>query len=203
MMVMPIMLMFTNHSVTTRASHGATLPGFDQFFVAMSASYICLLPLTALQLLKFSQQWRAAEVFISAPIAGPAPLIQGGRVAVVTFLCFPMILALSIFCVISEGPRSLLLVLAGVLALPVFSLLPSVIGNSTPLSNPTEEAKSANNMPIMMLSTFAALGVAAAATAASYFGLIGVFLIVEAAISGVVSLFLQRIVARQTWRLYD
>jgi len=203
MMVMPVTMLAMNHGFgSSRASH-AIESGMGGFFVAFSAAYLCIVPLSALNLIKFSQQYRAAEVFIAAPIVGPAPLLQGARVAVMFFLCVPMLIMLLAFVVIMEGPSSVWLILPGVIAMPAYALIPGIIGNATPLSNPMEEAKSMNNMPIMMLSTFGAMGIGGVATTASSMGFLAIFLIIETISSVALCCFLYSITKKATWRVYD
>jgi len=207
MMVMPVMMLVTNHgiggSASGRPDPSGFTSGFSNFFLALSGVYLCLIPLSALNLLKFSQQWRAADVFIAAPLVGPAQILQGARVAVVSFLALPMLLGLAIFAAVTQGFSSLWVILPGVIALPVYALIPGIIGNATPLSNPLEEAKSMNNMPIMMVSMLGAFGVAGAATAAAAVGFLPLFLIAEVVVSGVLCFVLNSIVAKSTWRVYD
>jgi hypothetical protein len=152
MMIMPIALLFTNQSFAKGPVSGGITDGLNSFFLGMSAAYVCLVPMSALNLLKFSQQYRAAEVFVAAPLEGPAPLLQGARVAVVFFLTLPMLLGLSIFFAVMHGISGIEMMVAGLFALPVYAMIPGTFDNSTPLSNPIEEAKSLNNMPVMMLS---------------------------------------------------
>ena len=203
MMIMPVMLIVTNHHTGRHGVENDFTHGMGQFDIAMAAAYLCLVPLTALNLLKFSQQYRAADVFVAAPILGPAPILQGARVAVVTFLTLPLLAGLSIFAVVTQGGDSLWFVLVGAIALPIYTLIPGATGDATPLSNPIEEAKSARNMPVMMLSLFGAIGLAGAATGASALGFFFPFLAVEMVVSLIICYFLQLQVAKRKWRLYD
>ena len=203
MMVMPIMLIVTNRKTSHQVLDNDFSRGMGQFFIAMAAAYLCLVPLTALNLLKFSQQYRAADVFVAAPILGPAPILQGARVAVVTFLTIPLLAGLAIFAAFSQGGASLWFVLVGVIALPIYTLIPGATGDATPLANPVEEAKAAKNMPVMMASIFGAIGLAGIATGAAAFGFLYPFLAVETVVSFMICYFLQLRVAKSTWRLYD
>lgn len=203
MMVMPIMLLFTSSSFKTTGSGPSSFNGFSGFSVALSSVYVCILPLTALNLLKFSQHWRAAEVFVASPIQGPGPLLQGARVAVMLFLGLPLVLVLTAYVAFTGHLENLWLVLAGVIAMPVYAMIPGTVDNSTPLSNPIEEAKSTSNFPIMMLSMFGSFFVAGAATAASALGYLAYFLVLETVIAVALCLFLQKQVNRHGWRSYD
>jgi len=203
MMVMPIMLLVTSNSFRSPVGGASAFSGFSSFTVALSAVYMCILPLTALNLIRFSQQWRATEVFIAAPIAGPAPLLQGARVAVMLFLGLPLVLALCAYVLFTGHYSFLWLVLAGLIAMPVYAMIPGVMENATPLSNPIEEAKSTSNFPVMMLSMFGSFLVAGAATAAAAMGFLAYFLILEAAVAIFLCFVMQKIVARRGWRVCD
>ncbi len=214
MLIMPVMMLFTSRSFNSPSRYPSELArhsefaskagdGFATFAVALAASYICIIPLMALNLLKYSQQWRASEVFVAAPLEGPAPILQGARTAVMFYLCLPLIVALSIIMVIMRGPSALMLILAGAIATPVYALLPGLTGNATPLSNPLEESKKAAAFPLMMLSMFGSFGVAGAATFASSLGFLWLFLIIEAIISIVLCTFLKAIEARARWPKFD
>jgi ABC-2 type transport system permease protein len=203
MMVMPIMLLFTSSSFKSTGDPASAVSGFSGFTVALSAVYMCILPLTALNLLKFSQQWRAAEVFVAAPIAGPGPILQGARVAVMLFLGLPLVLALVAYVVFTRHFDYLWLVLAGLIAMPVYAMIPGIMENATPLSNPIEEAKSTSNFPIMMLSMFGSFCIAGVATFASAIGYLAYFLIAEAVAAVLLCLAMKKLVARHGWRTYD
>jgi len=202
-MVMPIVMLFSTHGFGSSRSSQALGSGFDNFFVAFAAIYVCIVPLSALNLLKFSQQWRASEVFVAAPITGPAPLLQGARVAVVLFLSVPMLIVLTVFMAATHGLSAVWLILPGVIALPVYAMIPGVTGNATPLSNPIEEAKSMSNLPVMMGSMFAAMAIGGLATAASVMGFLAYFLVLESIASLILCLILRTAVSRSTWRSYD
>ena len=140
-------------------------PGFGrEFGVAFSGSYLALIPLMGLSLLHYSQQWQASDIFRSAPMRGPAAICHGARRAVLCFLTLPMLVAMVAVVWLLQGitPRMLLL-LPGILALPVYALVPGLIGKAIPLSAPIEEAKSANrglSMILVMLISFALSGIA-------------------------------------------
>jgi hypothetical protein len=135
------------------------------FGVAFSGGYLGLVPLLALNLLQFSQQWQAADVFRAAPMSGPARLCDGARRAVLCVLALPTLIAFALiaWCVKSESTH-LPLLLPGLIALPLYAIYPHLGGRAVPLSMPGEEAKSAGRglrmMGVMMIS-FALSGIAA------------------------------------------
>ena len=114
------------------------------FGIAFSGYYLGLIPLMGLSMLQYSQQWHAADVFRAAPLPGPAPLCHGARRAVLFFLTLPLLLVFAVLAfVLRADSAQLLLLLPGVIALPVYALIPSLRGGAVPFSVPTEEAKSA------------------------------------------------------------
>lgn len=133
---------------------GGSIGGFG---VAFSGGYLGLVPLLALNLLQYSQQWQAADIFRTAPMPGPARLCDGARRAVLCFLALPTLIAFALlaWCVRSEISH-LPLLLPGIIALPLYALYPHLGGRAVPLSVPGEEAKSAGRglrmMGVMMIS---------------------------------------------------
>jgi len=133
-LVMPIFL------VVHPASHGS---GGGEFGIAFAGAYAGMVPLFGLSLLQYSQQWRAADIFRAAPIYGPAPICHGARRAVLCFLTVPAIVAFGLLAWFSQREVvQLLLLVPGLIAMPVYALIPS-LGGAVPLSQPTDEAKSA------------------------------------------------------------
>ena len=56
------------------------LGGANDFGIAFSGCYVCLVPMLAIGILRaYSQQYQAADIFRSAPIENPAPLCHGAR----------------------------------------------------------------------------------------------------------------------------
>lgn len=128
------------------------------FGVPFSGLYLGMVPLLGLQMLQYSQQWQAADIFRAAPMAGPAQLCHGARRAVLCLLALPMLLLVALIVWLLRGDLTpLILFLPGLIALPVFALVPSIGGKAVPLSQPTDAAKSAGrglNMILVMLLTF-------------------------------------------------
>ena len=65
---------------------GSADPGFG---VPFSGLYLGLVPLMGLQMLQYSQQWQAADIFRAAPLAGPAQAVprRAARGACVCWHC--------------------------------------------------------------------------------------------------------------------
>ena len=150
-LVMPIFM------VLHPANHGS---GGNEFGIAFAGAYAGMVPLFGLGLLQYSQQWRAADIFRTAPIAGPGSICHGARRAVLCFLAIPAALAFGILAWFSQGEAvQLLLLVPGLIAMPVYALLPS-LGGAVPLAQPTDEAKSASRglsmVGIIVVSTMIA-----------------------------------------------
>jgi ABC-2 type transport system permease protein len=150
------------------------------FFVAFVGGFLGLMPLLGLNLLRYSQQWQAADLFRVAPMAGPAPLCHGARRAVLCFLTLPLLVAFGVSAwLLSAQQSQLALMLPGLIALPVYALVPCLRGKAVPLSLPTEEAKSANRGLSMIGATLVSTILSALASWAWTFGWFNWLLLVE------------------------
>ena len=135
MLVMPVIFLVQDHS---RSGFGG---GFGLTF---SSAYLGLVPMFALNLLQYSQQWQASDLFRAAPMIGPAQLCHGARRAVLCFLTLPILLLFGLIVWLLQNQDSHpALLLPGLLAIPVYALIPSLRGKNIPFSLPAEEAKSA------------------------------------------------------------
>ncbi|MDE3099002.1 MAG: hypothetical protein KGJ88_05980 [Verrucomicrobiota bacterium] len=153
-LVIPFIFLIQNHG-----HGGSNDPGFG---VPFSGVYLGMVPLLGLQQLQFSQQWKAADIFRAAPLHGPAAICRGARCAVLCLLVLPMMLLVALIVWLMRGNLSqLVLFLPGIIALPVFALVPNLGGHGVPLSQPTDPAKSATrglNMIVVMIIAFALAG---------------------------------------------
>jgi len=141
MLVMPIIFLVQDRGKGTQGAFGGAFAGV----------FLGLIPVLGLTLLQYSQQWQAADLFRAAPIAGPAPLCHGARRAVLCLLTLPVLLIFGLIVWALRGQvSSLALLLPGVIALPVFALLPNLGGKGVPLSLPTEASKSASRGALMI-----------------------------------------------------
>jgi hypothetical protein len=149
MLVMPVIFLVQDHG---RGDSGG-------FGIAFAGVFLGLIPVLGLTLVQYSQQWQAADLFRAAPIAGPAPLCHGARQAVLCLLTLPVLVVFGLIAWALRGhSANLALLLPGVMALPVFALVPNLGGKGVPLSLPTEEAKSANR-GVTMIGVMLASGV--------------------------------------------
>lgn len=192
-MVMPLIFMFQ-----PGGQHGGDFG--NDFGVAFSGAYLGLVPMMALNLLQYSQQWAASDIFRAAPVPGPMALCDGARRAVLCFLTLPMLCLLALITrLLHQDSSTLLLMLPGVLALPVYSLVPCVMGDAVPLSKPTEESKSASRG----LKFFGVMIISLALSGAAYFawkwGWFWWFLLAEAVAVVIVYAGMRAAFARMEW----
>ena len=151
-----------------------------EFMVALIGSFLGMIPLLGVSLLQYSQQWQAADLFRLVPMSGPASLCHGARRAVLCFMALPM---LGVFGLLvwfaGKAASDLLLLLPGIIALPVYALVPNVGGPAVPLSLPVEEAKSAQRSLVMTLVMFVSMALSGLAMLAWNYGWFQWFLLVE------------------------
>jgi ABC-2 type transport system permease protein len=153
MLVMPIIFLFQEH--------GGGAFGSSGFGVAFTGCYLGLIPMLALNLLQYSQQWQAADLFRAAPMPGPSPLCDGARWAVLWILTLPALIFFGLLAWLVRNETSHLpLLIPGVIAVPVYALVANLRGAAVPLSLPTEEAKSAGRGLLMLGVMFVAMALA-------------------------------------------
>ncbi len=158
MLVWPVIMLVQNQAIAKPGEFS----GMTGFSIAFSGIYIGIIPLFALNLLRYSQQWQAADLFRVAPMKGPGPLCDGARRAVLVILTLPVVVALAVLArLLASGNSHLPLLLPGIIALPVYAMLACLRGEVVPLSLPSEEAKSAGRgvqmIGVMMVSGLLAL----------------------------------------------
>lgn len=190
MMVIPFIFLFQN---------GA---GFGRGFgVAISGAYLGLIPLLGLSMLHYSQQWQASDIFRSAPIPGPAAICHGARRAVLCILTLPMLVAVAVIIGLIHGFNlQISLLLPGVIALPVYALVPGVFGRAVPLSAPSEEAKAAGrglSYFVVMMISMALSGIAVVCQSNGWYW---EFLAAEAVIAGAIYAGMRHALGKIRWR---
>jgi len=174
--------------------------GGGGFAVAFSGAYIGLIPMLVLELLQYSQDSAAADVFRLAPIAGPARLVAGTRFAVLSFATLPLVGLLALFTWLTQDDvRHLLLLLPGLVALPIYTLVPSLGGKGVPLSLPSEGAQSAGRGLFILGSMCVALCLAGLSTWSWTGGWFWEFLGAEALVGIGVHALLGRSISRARW----
>jgi len=174
--------------------------GTGGFAIAFAGTFMGIIPVLGLTLVQYSQHWQAADLFRAAPITGPAPLCHGARRAVLCLLTLPVLLAMGLlmWCMRSHV-SNLALLLPGVVALPVFALVPNLRGKGVPLSMPTEEAKSSNR-GLTMLGVMVVSGLLSAlAVCANLAGWLWWLLVVETLLVGVLYVILRLWLSTVRW----
>ena len=120
MMVMPFIFLLQGRAAGNYAA-------------AFSGTYLGLVPMLGLTMLRYSQQWQAADLFRVAPVDGPAAFCHGARRAVLFFLGFPALIVFGVILwLIHKNSASLLLLLPGMIALPIYALIPCLGGKAVP-----------------------------------------------------------------------
>jgi hypothetical protein len=198
MLVMPVIFLFQEFG-KAQQPHEST----SGFGLAFAGVFVGVVPLLAMDLMRYSQQWRAADLFRAAPMNGPGALCQGARRAVLLILTLPLLVALGIFAWFMSRHDSvrLLLLVPGVLLIPIYSLIPCLGANpAVPLSHPTEEAKSASRGVVMILAMMASALMSGIAIWAWSTGWFGYFLLAEAVVVLIAWQAMSARVRRSRWR---
>lgn len=170
------------------------------WLAAFAGGFLGLVPMLALNLLRYSQQWQASELFRAAPMAGPAPLWQGARTAVAVVLTAPILLMSTlIICVRIDAISLVGLLLPGLISLPVYGLIPCAEAKTGPLSMPTDSAANVRRGILMMtISLFAAV-LSALATWAWIANWFSTFILIEASFAAAIAAALLNNLRRKTW----
>jgi hypothetical protein len=190
MLVVPVVMLLPD-----RGGHA-----MGTFGVALAGSYLGMIPLFALNLLQYSQQWQASDVFRVAPIAGPARLCAGARQSVSCFITIPFALAFGLIVWLLHGDLSSLYLLApGLIALPIFTLYSHLAGQGVPLSVASEEARSAGRGLKFMLVMFVSFGLSAAAWWSWSVGWFRWFLLAEVAVVAILYAVMRASLASTRW----
>ncbi len=190
MIMMPVVMLF----------NGLRHRDGSNFMLLIGGCYIPLIPMLALNLLRYSQHWQAADVFLVTPNHGPGRLMMGARKAVEVLLVAPSLLVMGAAVVWIEGGFSgLVQLLPGVLALPVYSRLSSMGSTQLPLSLPGEDAKSAGRGVLFIGSMLSAMALGGLAGAAGSFGYLTHFLVAEATVACLCAWLMDRRIRSLPW----
>jgi ABC-2 type transport system permease protein len=187
--------------VVFSAQAGAGIYNESGFAIAFSGFMLGMMPMLGLDLLKYSQHWRAADIFRAAPTPGPSPFVYGARRAVLwlSALSLSAVIAPLAWLTRLDGARVLLL-LPGMITMPVYALVPCFGGDAVPLSQPSEESKSATRGLAMMGATFSSLLMAGLTAWAWSRGWFLWLLLVETLVAGAVYAGMRASLAAQRWR---
>ncbi len=170
------------------------------FGLALSCGYLSLVPMMAASFVAYSQNWQASDLFRVAPLAEPGRLCHGARRAVLFCLTLPLMAAFGVIAWIVAGTSSqLLLLLPGLIALPVFALVPSLDGKAVPFSRPGDEAKAASRGLSMVGMMFVAMGIGGLGAGAWHVGLFWWYVLAELLVACVAYYAMCRVIARVRW----
>lgn len=139
----------------------------DTMAVAFAGAFVSMLPLTVLDRLRLAEDWKAADLFLQAPLSRPAALFHGTRKAVILTLCLPgLLLVLGLGMAWLRGrAEMLLLIVPGLLVIPVFSLLPALGGTYLPFSEqPEVEGSNSSRWLLSLLFMIGSFTIAGLAT---------------------------------------
>lgn len=127
----------------------------DVFMVSFAGACVALIAYVATDLLTYSQQFRAAEVFHQAPLQGPASLARGVRAAVLVFVVAPSAAVVTAL-VLASNIELIFLIFPGLVAAPAFACVQ--FGRvPSPLSRPSEEGRPEARWGRILSSALAAL----------------------------------------------
>jgi ABC-2 type transport system permease protein len=189
LLVVPIVFMLREAATAELATFG---------FV-FTAGLLSLLPMSVLTMLSHSQQWRASDLFLAAPIPGPGPLCHGARRATLLFIGAPFTLMLAGLVWARSGYQGLWTLVPSILAMPLFTLLPCLGELGVPFSLPTEGGRSAGRAFKTLLILFAANAIAVISYFASRSGWLPVLVVVELLVGATLYVLLRRLVSARVW----
>ena len=174
--------------------------GFNSFGILVSGIYLGMVPLLGLQILQYSQQWLAADIFRIAPLSGPAEICHGARRAVMCLLTLPMLALVGLAVwLLAASHSQLVLLLPGIIALPVFSLVPHLGGKHVPLSAPADAAKAVGRGFLTVLVMFLAMGLAGLASLAWFQGWYWWLVLAETIIAVILYFTLRTMLNKTRW----
>lgn len=153
----PVLAVFTEGLPDPFTGSGFT------FYSLMSAAIICIIAITAVEALYFSEHYNAAYIFSVTPISNVGEIHSGFRKAIFAYLAAPLFIILAIiYSVLWRSPLHALLVIAPwAIIAPNMLMIPFLLREVLPLSRKYQKGQqSARNISIFILC-FAGLAVAA------------------------------------------
>ena len=175
MVMMPVVMALGS----PRGERGGRVEGPGVFLASMALGYAAIVPIQALMQLRRSEQWRAADLFRTAPLPHWTPLFHGTRKAVLCWLALPALAAVAAILAAIQGSWSPLAMLlpAGVCT-AVSSCVPGVLGEWLPLSQPNTDVRN-SEMGCLLFGgvLFVAMGLGAVAAALDAIGWFWPFLV--------------------------
>ncbi len=181
--------------------------GFSAFLPLMTVWMLGMIPLQALQTLRMSQNFLAAEIFAVVPLASAAPVFHGVRKATICYLLLPalVVAAIMIGYLAPGGTQGLVLALPGLVAIPLVTLAPGLMSEYLPLSRPaTRGEQYSGSMVVTFLAMLAMAGVVVVSYLAWQAGVVWQVLGVEIVMAALVYYAMNQIIKKRPLvRSYD
>jgi len=155
---------------------------FNPFASLMTVLIMGTLPLSALETLRMSVHYAAADIFLAAPLSSAASVFHGVRKAVIFYLLVPAMCLVGILVayVTMGGGESPPFAVPGLIAIPTISLLPGLWGSYLPLSRPAARGEqSSRNIGLIFLTMLAMFAVAGVSWLAWSLGFLPVLIAIE------------------------
>jgi len=174
--------------------------GFSAFVPLITVWMLGTMPMSALETLRLSSHFAAADIFAIAPLESAAPVFHGVRKATIYYLLVPSlcIAGILIAYLATGGRESLILALPGLIAIPTISLLPGLLDEYLPLSRPAARGEqSSRNMGLMFLTMLLMLFVVAVAYVAWISGVIWILIAIELAVMGLLHWTFRRVISNR------
>ncbi|HVX37965.1 MAG TPA: hypothetical protein VHB25_00230 [Gemmatimonadaceae bacterium] len=174
--------------------------GSGAFPIAFAGVYLGLIPLMVLNLIRFSQNWQAADLFHVVPIAGPGTLTHGARRAVLLLLTAPVLALFALgVLVLRHEVANLALLAPGLLAIPIYAIVPCLGGRAVPCSVPPNSTESARRGMMMLLVMLLSAAWGGLAMIGWSFGFFGWMLAGQAAAVATAYAIMRAAVSRAAW----
>jgi ABC-2 type transport system permease protein len=174
--------------------------GFSALVPLITVWMLGTMPMSALETLRMSSHYMAADIFAIAPLASAAPVFHGVRKATIYYLLVPALCigGILIAYLATGGRDSLILALPGLIAIPTISLLPGLVDEYLPLSRPAARGEqSSRNMGLMFLTMVVMLFVVVVAYVAWAAGFIWILVTVELVVMSLAHWFFRRVISNR------
>jgi len=156
--------------------------GAGKFEIAFAGVYLGLIPMTVVDLMRFSDHWQAADVYRAGPLPGPALLCHGARRAILVLIALPLMVGgAALAWGLTRDVTRLGMLLPAILVMPLYALLPCRGGRSVPLSAPVDGSKPMERGVEMIGAMLGSAALAGIAGWAAYMGWLWWMLGAEAA----------------------
>lgn len=130
------------------------------FGIALAGFYLGWLPLMSMQVIEYSEQWRAAEIFQFTPCGRWQQVFHGARKASLCLITLPVLAVIvAVIFFFKHGSSQFLLLVPSLIVLPLWSLVPGIADPWLPLSKQFDGRKQSARGCGMMGIVFAVSGI--------------------------------------------